>query len=713
MNSISVIIPVYQTESQTKAAIQSVLDQKVSIPVEIIVVFDGPSPYIDELRSLYPACTIVEQAHQGTYAARRRGLEVATGDYVTFLDSDDILAPRALYTYIKAYEKSRGEVIIGKVSPVYNKKKWLMPIDDDRYFFYTRTKFNSRHLTTVHGWMIKKDLLNDLPVLETRWFADTIIAHTIISKLTNLTSVSYVVYGRNSRSTPLEGQSLYQARDITTLTDISRIYGMLSAHTQDNDVQKFLNTWYKRFISKRGRALLERSTSKSQQADVFRHVAYDLRRTKTRSKYLQAWSTGSYFMFRSYITAVKTKRTLRTARRKKIKNGLMLYRLFQKMPVKENLVLFESFLGRSYSDNPKALYLKLKEQRPELELVWIFSKEPSDDVKEACPNWVLKNSFAYYQAMARAKYWIFNTRQPLSLTKREETIYLQTWHGTPLKRLGLDMEEVHMAGTNATRYKRNFYNQAQEWNYLISPNAYSSEIFKSAFGFQNTMLETGYPRNDLLYADDQAGLISEIKARLDIPADKKVVLYAPTWRDDEFIARGKYRFDLQLDLNEMQARLGDDYVVLLRMHYLIAQNMDISGHEGFAYDVSSYGDIAELYLISDVLITDYSSVFFDYAHLQRPMIFFTYDLEKYASTLRGFYFDFEAVVPGPLLKETDQVIDYIEQIDTKSVAYQEKYDRFLERFCSLDDGTASERVLAELFPNTTHSTIDDETTDTE
>ncbi|MCY1690069.1 glycosyltransferase family 2 protein [Exiguobacterium sp. SL14] len=162
MNSISVIIPVYQTESQTKTAIQSVLDQKVSIPVEIIVVFDGPSTYIDELRSLYPTCTIVEQTHQGTYAARRRGLEVATGDYVTFLDSDDILAPRALYTYIKAYEKSRGEVIIGKVSPVYNKKKWLMPIDDDRYFFYTRTKFNSRHLTTIHGWMIKKDLLNDL-----------------------------------------------------------------------------------------------------------------------------------------------------------------------------------------------------------------------------------------------------------------------------------------------------------------------------------------------------------------------------------------------------------------------------------------------------------------------------------------------------------------------------------------------------------------------
>ncbi|SDB88684.1 bifunctional glycosyltransferase/CDP-glycerol:glycerophosphate glycerophosphotransferase [Exiguobacterium indicum] len=713
MNSISVIIPVYQTESQAKAAIQSVLDQHVSIPVEIVVVFDGPSSYVDDIRALYPTCIIIEQSHQGVYAARRNGVQAASGDYVIFLDSDDILAPRALYTYIKAYEKSRGEVIIGKISPVYNKKKWLMPIDDDRYFFYSRTKFNSRHLTTIHGWMIKKELLQTLPSFETTWFADTLIAHTVISQLTNITSVNYIVYGRNSRSTPLDGQSLFQLRDITTLSDISRIYGILSAETKDEEVQKFLNTWYKRFISKRGRTLLERSSSNTQQAEVFNHVAYDLKRMPTKSKYLQAWSTGSYAMFKLYITAVKTKRSLRTARRKKIKNGLMLYRLFQKMPIKDNLVLFESFLGRSYSDNPKALYLHLKEKHPELELVWIFAQEPSDEVKEACPNWVLRNSFTYYQYMARAKYWIFNTRQPLSLKKREETIYLQTWHGTPLKRLGLDMEDVHMAGTNAIRYKKNFYNQAQEWNYLISPNAYSSEIFKSAFGFQNTMLETGYPRNDLLYADNQAGLISEIKTRLNIPVDKKIVLYAPTWRDDEFIARGKYRFDLQLNLNEMQARLGDEYVVLLRMHYLIAQNMDISGHEGFAYDVSSYGDIAELYLISDILITDYSSVFFDYAHLQRPMIFFTYDLEKYASTLRGFYFDFEEVVPGPLLKETDQVIDYIEQIDTKSVAYQEKYDRFLERFCSLDDGTASERVLAELFPSTAQSTVEDESTETE
>lgn len=388
---------------------------------------------------------------------------------------------------------------------------------------------------------------------------------------------------------------------------------------------------------------------------------------------------------------------LTTIRRKKIHKGLLLYRLFQKLPIQKNLVLFESFLGRGYSDNPKALYQTLKRQRPELTLVWIFAKEPTADVKAVCPNWVLRNSPKYYYYMARAQYWIFNTRQPLSLKKRRATTYLQTWHGTPLKRLGLDMEEVHMAGTTTEQYKKNFYQQAQEWDYLLSPNTYSSEIFKRAFGFSGTLLESGYPRNDLLYAPDRNQQTETLKRKLDVPPNKKVILYAPTWRDDEFVTKGQYRFNLQLDLQQMQERLGQDYIVLLRMHYLIAEHLDLDAYAGFAYDVSSYGDIAELYLISDLLITDYSSVFFDFAHLNRPMLFFTYDLEKYASVLRGFYFDFEAVVPGPLLKESNQVIDYIEDIETQSKQYADKYKVFQEQFCGLDDGKASQRVIDTLF----------------
>src|SRR5699024_9544165 len=116
-----------------------------------------------------------------------------------------------------------------------------------------------------------------------------------------------------------------------------------------------------------------------------------------------------------------------------------------------------------------------------------------------------------------------------------------------------------------------------------------------------------------------------LKRKLNLPLDKKVLLYAPTWRDDEFYSKGNYRFTLQLDLQKMQDELGDEYIILLRMHYVIASQLDIFEFKGFAYDYSDYDDINELYLVSDVLITDYSSVFFDYANLKRPILFYTYD----------------------------------------------------------------------------------------
>ena len=182
-----------------------------------------------------------------------------------------------------------------------------------------------------------------------------------------------------------------------------------------------------------------------------------------------------------------------------------------------------------------------------------------------------------------------------------------------------------------------------------------------------------------------------------IPKDKKVILYAPTWRDDEYYESGKYKFDLKLDLRMMQKKLSDEYVVILRTHYFIADNLDVTGLEGFVYNLSKYDDIAELYLISDILITDYSSVFFDYANLKRPMLFFTYDLDKYRDVLRGFYIDMEKELPGPLLFTTEEIIDSIENINTVNAKYASIYNEFYDRFCGWEDGHASENCIKAVF----------------
>jgi CDP-glycerol glycerophosphotransferase len=299
--------------------------------------------------------------------------------------------------------------------------------------------------------------------------------------------------------------------------------------------------------------------------------------------------------------------------------------------------------------------------------------------------------------MARARYWVTNSRMPLWIPKPKHTVYLQTWHGTPLKRLAADMEEVHMPETTIKEYKQGFLKEASNWDYLISPNAYSTEIFKSAFQFEKEMLETGYPRNDYLYQHNNQQTIDQFKRSHGIPADKKIILYAPTWRDNQFYEKGKYKFDLDLDLAQLKESLGDNYIVLLRMHYLVAENFDLSPYNGFAYDFSNHEDIRDLYLIADILITDYSSVFFDYANLKRPMIFYVYDIEEYRDNLRGFYFDFEKTAPGPLVKTTEQVIECIKKTEEEDYALPDSFELFYEKFCYLESGQSSKRVVERVF----------------
>ena len=286
-------------------------------------------------------------------------------------------------------------------------------------------------------------------------------------------------------------------------------------------------------------------------------------------------------------------------------------------------------------------------------------------------------------------------RQPAWYEKRPGVIFLECWHGTPLKRLVFDMEDVH---SFSPKYKMTVYKQSRAWDYLLSDNRFSTECFKSAFLYpEDQILELGYPRNDLLYGDDRDERARKIKEKLGIPADKKVVLYAPTWRDDDYYGPAQYRFDLPLDL-EMMKKLKDRYFFVLRTHYFIADHLNIPEEDkDFVMDQSRYNDIGELYLISDILITDYSSVFFDFANLRRPILFYVYDFEKYAGVLRGFYFDMTTGCPGPLLKTNEEVLDALENIDTVSEAYKEKYKEFTDKFCYLDDGHASERIVKKIF----------------
>jgi CDP-glycerol glycerophosphotransferase len=373
-----------------------------------------------------------------------------------------------------------------------------------------------------------------------------------------------------------------------------------------------------------------------------------------------------------------------------------LFLLVGIFPAHKNLIMFESFLGKQYSCNPRAIYEYIKEHYPQYELFWSADPRFTKVFIENDIPYVNRFSFKWLFLMARARYWVTNSRMPLWIPKPRHTIYLQTWHGTPLKKLANDMEEVHMPGTTTENYKRNFYKESRNWDHLVSPNAYSTAIFKRAFQFNKNIIESGYPRNDFLHSDNKTLIAQELKERFAIPLNKKVILYAPTWRDNQFYTTGKYKFDLSLDLAKLKESLGEEYVIILRMHYLVSENFDLSPYKGFAYDFSLHEDIRELYLISDLLITDYSSVFFDYANLKRPIIFYVYDIESYRNELRGFYFDLEDKAPGPLVKTTEEVIEAIYKYQDGE-ELPDSYEDFYQNFCYLEEGESTKSVVEKVF----------------
>ncbi|WLV24152.1 CDP-glycerol glycerophosphotransferase family protein [Aciduricibacillus chroicocephali] len=360
----------------------------------------------------------------------------------------------------------------------------------------------------------------------------------------------------------------------------------------------------------------------------------------------------------------------------------------------EQLILFESGLGKQYSDSPRYIYEEIVKRGLPYKKVWVYNKKvrrfADDDTI-----FIKRLSPAYYYYLAKAKYWVNNQNFPTYITKRPETTYLQTWHGTPLKKMLYDLENVH---GRTEGYVDRVGAAVKNWDYLISPSEYASKAFRSAFRYEGEMLEVGYPRNDIFYRKDKDEIAKIVKRNLDIPEDKKVILYAPTFRDDQTGKKNRFSFELAMDLEKMQEELGDEYVLLLRMHVVVSSKVIIEEEQReFVKNVSSYPDIQELMLAADLMITDYSSVMFDFANTDKPLLFFTYDLENYRDHLRGFYIDFEEEAPGPLLNDTDELIAAIEHIDETKQQYASKYEQFQKKFCQLEDGAAASRVVDRIF----------------
>ena len=377
------------------------------------------------------------------------------------------------------------------------------------------------------------------------------------------------------------------------------------------------------------------------------------------------------------------------------------YKIKYKMD--DETILFEAFGGRNYTCSPKAIYEKMLSmpQFKNFKFVWAFLDTDIHDVKEDKRTTIVKSkSKEYYKYCSIAKYWIVNSIMEESLTKKKGQVYVQCWHGTPIKKLRCDIEvDGSVLNTIKEIRKRNDID-AKRFDYFISPSKYCTEKFISAFNLkklnkENIIIEEGYPRNDFLFNKTQKD-ITLIKEKLKIPINKKVIFYLPTFRDNQHTSGIGYTYELQIDFDRLRKAIGDEYVVLFSPHYFIANSIDLSKYEGFVINVARYDEINELYLVSDIIMTDYSSVFFDFANLKRPIVFYMYDYDLYQSRLRDFYISIDEL-PGPITRTQEELEKCIINIETEFPKYERKYEDFNKKYNYLDDGNASERVIKEIF----------------
>lgn len=735
---LSIIIPYDRYKQYLHDCLESVYEQRLN-DYETLLVVNNKKEIDQDIKAYDINLKILEAGENSSVAKKRNiGLEQASGEYIYFIDCDDYLMPNTLKLLITCANQNDLDLVAGIRRFTWFKKKVFETMGDeknnelnlkdkdhdydDKFIekvydqnnvdeYMVDVLIRSRHAIrniSVLNVLIKKKLIDEHQIRFNEdffYYTDVPFVIQLVNYAKSFDRVEQAIFVKRKHNDPINTPALSQIKDSENKFDEFLMAYRYSAFlvAPDSYIRYYLDSKMLRYYTKFFARKIRRSKDDIWRNERFKAMGEILKNIHPRllnkssrysKKMIKAGLNGDLELAKKTVSRHLAKIKFKKILKNKNEMNKYLYRhKYINKPLEENTVMFETFMGKSYADSPKYIYEYLAKNYPgKYKFIWVLN-----DPKEKLPyeGKIVKRftrEYAYYLGVS--KYFVFNIRQPLWFRKREEQVFLETWHGTPLKRLAFDQEEVTAASPT---YKAQFYRQKQEWDYLIAPNKFSSDIFKSCFMYDGNMLETGYPRNDLLSLPNRDAIALELKKKLGIPLDKKTILYAPTWRDDEYYGNGKYKFKLKLDLDLLKQQLGDEYVVLLRTHHYIADALDVTGLEEFAYNLSKYDDITEIYLISDICITDYSSVFFDYANLKRPMLFYTYDLDKYRDVLRGFYIDMETELPGPLVYTTEEVIDKIKNLNSLNQEYQQRYEQFYERFCSWEDGNAAMRVVEAVF----------------
>lgn len=369
-------------------------------------------------------------------------------------------------------------------------------------------------------------------------------------------------------------------------------------------------------------------------------------------------------------------------------------RVLLRLPVSKGSVVFESHMGRCYGDSPRAVHQEIVDRGLRLRCTWAYAT--SADGYPDSARLVRRWSWRYLWALARAEFWIDNQGFPHALDKPRHTTYLQTWHGSAYKRMGFD--EARLKTQNAPQ-REHLRQAVDRFDHFLVRSEHDVHTLARAYGIpEDRLLRCGYPRNDRLVAararDEASGRFPRpsVAADLGIPDHKTVVLYAPTFRG---LPKNNRAVRLPLDVRKFADRFGDTHVLLVRAHYSEAADLPLCP-PGTVIDVSARHDVSELLCLADVLVTDYSSIMFDFALLDRPMVHFAPDLDAYAAE-RGSYFALRDDAGGPVVETQEELLRVLATLKQADGAWAGPRRAFAARFGAYDQGRAAADVVDVLF----------------
>jgi CDP-glycerol glycerophosphotransferase len=720
MPLFSIVVPAYGVAGYLRECLDSILHQSFT-DLEVIAV-DDRSPdncgeILDEYAHRDPRVTVVHlEQNVGLGLARNAGLDRARGEYVWFVDSDDWLAPGSLSAVARRLRETEPEVLLVDHAQVWMSGrtalsglgKVLPRASTPDTFTAAELPTVLKPLHTVWGKVIRHDVLLRIGLrFAPGWYEDVSFTFPLLlaaQRISVLHRLCY--YYRQRRHSAITGTR--NKRHFEVFDQYERLYQILDEWQLDLGPLRpvmfdQMLYHYDTIVSRDAR--LPRQLRREFFARMLEHYrrylppepaapasTVDERRRREIAR-------GSWRLFYGLHRARAAVRKVRRRGRSVAATGWALvrrvllairWRMFQvyyraqrHLPMDEHLAIFSAYWGRGYLCNPAAVYEKAKQLAPHVHGVWMVAKGRVADLPPGV-DYVVKGSLPYYRALARAKYFVENTNFPNFLRKRPGSVHLQTHHGTPLKVMGMEHYRFPIGARGMDL--PDLLRRCDRWDFSISTGSFNTEVWQRAYPCRHETLEVGYPRNDRLCTATPAD-VAAVRSALGLAPDETVVLFAPTHRD--------YQPDYEpLDVGELADALGPQVRVLARLHHFHAGRPP--GEHPQVLDVSAYPRVEDLYLAADVLITDYSSVMFDFGHLDRPIVIFVPDWDAYRRT-RGITFDLMAEPPGVVATTLPDLVDAFRSGAVWGDRAEKARADFRRRFCRYGDGRASERVVRRVF----------------